>query len=141
MYLIPKGTIDTAAMAMIARAGAPFVDPIKLAEMFALAPSSMLLAQVDFEQVAILTRYNTQFSDEPFTIVMGVPGLVYRSDWMMTAAQCPRIDWTEFEGKLAKSGLTAMTSRESETRAAHKAPIGAMVLEDDGVEPEDSGAL
>lgn len=112
MYLHPKGNIDSAAAAMITRSRAPVLDPVHLYQMYGTTPTEHALVAVSVEQAALLVRYPGELASSDMTVVTNIPGLVYRSDWMMAVAALPRVDWLELEGRLAKSGLTAFTPEQ-----------------------------
>lgn len=112
MYIHPKGNIDSAALALVSRSRVPVADPVHLHQLYAAGPLEHALVAVNVEQAALLVRYPGELAPSELTLVTNVPGLVYRSDWMMATAALPRIDWLELEGRLAKSGLTAYTTEQ-----------------------------
>lgn len=112
MYLHPKGNVDSSAAALITRSRAPVLDPVHLHQLYGAVPLEHALVAVSVEQAALLVRYPSELAASDLTIVTNVPGLVYRSDWMMATAALPRVDWMEMEGRLAKSGLTAYTPEQ-----------------------------
>lgn len=134
-YIFPKGEISSSVTTLISRSRVPYIDPGRLADLYKeeVHPNSLL--QLDLDQVSLLTRYPQQLMDQDLVVVTNVPGLVYKSDWMMTAASLPRIDWIELEGRLAKSGLTAYNPADTRSHSAltHSGPLH---LPDD--DPDDA---
>lgn len=135
MYIFPKGAVDAAALAMISRSRVPYADPLHLYEVYEIAAEndiSHALVQLSLEQTALLTRYGGELAPSDVTLLVNVPGIVYRSDWMMAAAALPRIDWMEMEGRLAKSGLVAFSSatRAEGSRAPSILPLAVQSEED-----------
>lgn len=141
MYLLPKGDIDSASMSLISRSRVPLLDPVKLVELFTNPGfhSEHALVQVSLEQAGLLSRYPSQLTTSDMTMVTNVPGLVYRSDWMMLLASIPRLDWLEIEGRLAKSGLTGYTQEQVAAASKPGAILAPLVIEASVVSEGDIG--
>lgn len=142
MYLMPQGSLTSAAQAMIARSRVQFFAPERLHELYADRPADSALVQVSIDQASLLSRYPAELAPSILSIVTNVPGLVYTSDWMMQNASLPRIDWMEMEGRLAKAGHTAFSAADQEHKAkeGRQAPHSVELDFDEDIIP-DAGEI
>lgn len=142
MYLMPQGSLTSAAQAMIARSRVQFFAPERLHELYADRPADSALVQVSIDQASLLSRYPAELAPSILSIVTNVPGLVYTSDWMMQNASLPRIDWMEMEGRLAKAGHTAFSAADQELKAkeARQVPHSVDLDFDEDIVP-DAGEI
>lgn len=121
VYIIPDGKIADETMSTITRSQVPLIAGPVLAEMIAAGSDAPIaILSLTEEQLQVLVRNMSHFVSEAPTFVTAVPGLQYRSTWMMTASKLFPVDWTELESKLLKSGSRAPDVPTIETRSREK---------------------
>lgn len=119
LYIVPT-IVDSGAelVTLAAKAGVSVLQPQKLYSLYPEAISgAIVVAAMDEKIISLLYRYTTQLLPENPTIIVSAPGCVYSPTWMMHAAPFPAIDYIEFAGKIAKTGLLARGPENVEKQA------------------------
>lgn len=117
IYLIPpSGDFDSLSEAA-SRVGVTITTPQKLRELIvASAEGNVLVSTVSSQDLQIISRHTSALFDEMPSCVYNVPGLIYPGDWMTSAAIFPPIDWMELSRKWTKSGVTAYSTEDADSR-------------------------
>lgn len=92
-------------------------------------PISVIVAPA--QVISLLARHSGELLTEmPFCLI-SVPGLLYSSEWTAAAATLPPENWSQFEGKWSRSGLTQLTPESSkQTRGIVTSEIALLPTDD-----------
>jgi hypothetical protein len=117
IYIIPEASGDSNELEELAqKAGVPVLLVDKLYQLIERTADPILIARMRTNDVVTLMRnLNTLLPEIP-SIIVNAPGSRQSTEFMSVTSTLPAVDWTEFSGKLAKSGLLAQTTSQAEER-------------------------
>lgn len=124
-YLLPPvSDASSVVHTMAQRAKVPVVMVERLYNLWPHSPpQGLVLAMINSEQLRPLVRYANEFLTEVPFAVTNVPGAAYTVEWHTLTATLPRVDWSQLEAQIAKSGLLATSTDELSERTTARSPV------------------
>lgn len=125
LYLVPKIPQDSReVLEVIARSGVTFVQADKLMDVFKAIYSqdaSVVIVSLSHLDMTLLSRHIETLLEDIPSIITSIPGVEYPHDWMQASTSLFGVDWMEMEGKLAKSGLLAHSTKDHDKKVEREA--------------------
>lgn len=124
-YLMPPVTDASSVVhTMAQRAKVPVVSVERLYNLWPHSPpQGIVIAMINGEQLRPLVRYADEFLTEVPYVVTNVPGAAYTVEWHTLTATLPRVEWSQLEAQIAKSGLLATSTAEIAERTSARSPV------------------
>lgn len=124
-YLLPPVTDASSVVhTMAQRAKVPVVMVERLYNLWPHSPpQGIVLAMINSEQLRPLVRYANEFLTELPFVVTNVPEAAYTIEWHTLTATLPRMEWSQLEAQITKSGLLATSTDELSARATARSPV------------------
>lgn len=119
LYIIPEVPMEaTEFPELLSRNQVELIRVQQLYNLYgAFERGDTVVAGIPTRQVGILMRYLEDLAPELPTVVQGVPGVPYPTDWNMNTATLHNIDYRELAYKLTQSGHTANTTKDASERS------------------------
>ena len=125
LYLVPKIPQDSReVLEIISRSGVTFVQAEKLRDVFKAIysqDSSVVIVSLSHLDMTLLSRHIETLLEEIPSVITSIPGVEYPHDWMQASTSLFGVDWMEMEGKLAKSGLLAHSTKDHDKKVEREA--------------------
>lgn len=117
VYLVPNSGDFEELSRLTSRVGMTLLSPTTVRD-FILETNALpqCIVAMSARDLLVLNRHAATLLTVLPVAIANAPGLVYTGDWMTAASALPPMDWREMEAKFQKSGLTAHTPEELETR-------------------------
>lgn len=124
-YFMPPITDASSVVhTMAQRAKVPVVMVERLYNLWPHSPpQGYVIGMIAGEQLRPLVRYADEFLTEVPFVVTNVPGAAYTVEWHTLTATLPRMDWSQLEAAIAKSGLLATSTSDIADRTTARSPV------------------
>nr|QYF49665.1 MAG: hypothetical protein 1 [Jiangsu sediment cysto-like virus 1]QYF49683.1 MAG: hypothetical protein 2 [Jiangsu sediment cysto-like virus3] len=107
-FIVPPQGDFSKLKELVDRVGGTLISPKTVREFIKLeGEETFLVAGLNSSSLLVINRHATELLESLPEVILGVPGLIYTSDFYSTASSFPSLDWRELEVKMAKSGHTS----------------------------------